>query len=464
MTFNKLVLDGRRALNDSSKEMIKHGVLLLERALLIGSEDEQLIADINSELGSAYFSLHDFEQAKNFFINDLTTSKRLKNEVKEVEAYSNLSVAYAMLLDFNSSIYCAGRVIILGARLNDDVLKAKGYYNCGFAYLQDALTCSEADDSDGTSHLYNQYIREQLQKSVFSFKEYLSIMERQQDKEVSGLALGNLANAYFCLSEYNKSIDCNEKRLEIARDLDDKLAIGRTLINLAKAYNKLGNHELAERNLLAAQRISKGPDFPEELKAKIEFELENVNKPLDERRTIDDSLSLSSKQSPSTSGASSYTNKILKRYCKSVTNLDSLGSRKAKKRFLATLTSKKLSNKLALGDEGNDGEFLMDLIERSNKQIDDQRVCPEKISKIPLNFDDSDFASSSSNSRRLSLPRQKLASFKSGAIKSVTNIPKFFSGKNTKRFSKKENVSDDVSSSMGGSLTSRIIKMEVKDD
>nr|CAD2204942.1 unnamed protein product [Meloidogyne enterolobii] len=149
MTFNKLVLDGRRALNDSSKEMIKHGVLLLERALLIGSEDEQLIADINSELGSAYFSLHDFEQAKNFFINDLTTSK---------------------LLDFNSSIYCAGRVIILGARLNDDVLKAKGYYNCGFAYLQDALTCSEADDSDGTSHLYNQYIREQLQKSVFSFK------------------------------------------------------------------------------------------------------------------------------------------------------------------------------------------------------------------------------------------------------------------------------------------------------
>nr|CAD2181989.1 unnamed protein product [Meloidogyne enterolobii] len=466
MTFNKLVLDGRRALSDSSKDMIKHGILLLERALLIGSEDEQLIADINSELGSAYFSLHDFEQAKNFFINDLTTSKRLRNEVKEVEAYSNLSVAYAMLLDFDSSIYCAGRVIILGARLNDDVLKGKGYYNCGFAYLQDALTCSEVDDhSDGTSHLYNQYIREQLQKSVFSFKEYLSIMERQQDKEVSGLALGNLANAYFCLSEYNKSIDCNEKRLKIARDLDDKLAIGRTLINLAKAYNKLGNNELAERNLLAAQRTSKGSDFPEELKAKIEFELETVNKPLDERRTIDDSLSLSSKQSPA-SRASSYTNKIVKRYCKSVTNLDSLGSRKVKKRFLQTLTTKKLSTDNILGDEGNDGEFMMNLIERSNKQIDDQRVCPEKITKIPLNFDDqslnSDFASSSGNSRRLSLPRQKLANFKSGAIKSVTNIPKFFSGKTTKRFSKKENVSDDQS--MGGSLTSRILKMEVKDD
>ena len=36
-------------------------------------------------------------------------------------------------------------------------------------------------------------------------------MERQQDKEVYGLALGNLANAYFCLSEYKNSIDCNEK-------------------------------------------------------------------------------------------------------------------------------------------------------------------------------------------------------------------------------------------------------------
>ncbi|CAK5078772.1 unnamed protein product [Meloidogyne enterolobii] len=75
-------------------------------------------------------------------------------------------------------------------------------------------------------------------------------MERQQDKKISGLALGNLANAYFCLSEYNKSIDCLEKRLAIARELDDKSAIGMTLINIAKAYSKLGNHELAERNLL----------------------------------------------------------------------------------------------------------------------------------------------------------------------------------------------------------------------
>ena len=31
---------------------------------------------------------------------------------------------------------------------------------------------------------------------------------------------------------------------------------------------------------------------------------------------------------------------------------------------------------------------MMGLIERSNKQIDDQRVCPEKITKIPLDFDD----------------------------------------------------------------------------
>ncbi|CAK5078306.1 unnamed protein product [Meloidogyne enterolobii] len=55
--------------------MIKHGILLLERALLIGSEDQQIIADINYQLGNAYFSLHDFEQAKNFFISDLTFSK-----------------------------------------------------------------------------------------------------------------------------------------------------------------------------------------------------------------------------------------------------------------------------------------------------------------------------------------------------------------------------------------------------
>ncbi|CAK5073722.1 unnamed protein product [Meloidogyne enterolobii] len=460
MTFNKLVLDGKRAINDSSKDVIKHGILLLERALLIGSEDQQIIADINLQLGNAYFSLHDFEQAKNFFINDLTFSKQSKNEEKEAEAYSNLSVAYAMLLDFDSSIFCAGRAIILGARLNDDILKGRGYYNCGFAYLQDALTCSEADNSDANAHLYNQYITEQLQKSVFSLKEYLSIMERQQDKKISGLALGNLANAYFCLSEYNKSIDCLEKRLAIARELDDKSAIGMTLINIAKAYSKLGNHELAERNLLAAQRISKGPDFPEDQRPKIEVELENVNKPLDEKRTIDDSLSLSSKRSPS-SRASSHRRKSIFKNWKSVTNLDSLVSRKAKKRFLQNKVS------TDLGDAENDGEFMMCLIERSNKQLDDQRVCPEKIT-IPLNFDDqslnSDFASSSGNSRRLSLPRHTLASMKSGAIKSVTNIPRFFSGKNTKRFSKKGNVSDDASSSKGGSLTSRILKMEVKDD
>ncbi|KAF7629295.1 Mothers against decapentaplegic-like protein [Meloidogyne graminicola] len=390
--FRQLALDGEKAIQkNESKEMFLHGIDLLERALLIGSDDQQIISAINSQLGHAYFALHDFKQAKNFYANDLSISRQLKNELQEAEIYSNLSLTYAMLNDCNNAIFCAEKVIIIGARLNDDILKGKGYYNLGFAYLQSVTKRSSEDYND---LLYIQLLGKQIQNSISSFKEYLSIMERQKNKLYIGLGLGILGNAYFCSGDYQTSIEYNKKRLEIARELGDRSSVRRALINISKAEIMLGNHETAKKNLLAARRLSNESDCPQKVKEQIELDLENLEKIIFEKKSNEDSLSLSSKQSSraASHGRIHSRKSFLKRFCKSVTNLDSLGSRKSKKRDTQNkfFASGKSSRERGIENKENDDEFMLDLIENlSCNRIDDQRVDAVVIKRIPsLNFDE----------------------------------------------------------------------------
>lgn len=60
--------------------------------------------------------------------------------------------------------------------------------------------------------------------------------------------LGNLANAYFCLNEYPKAIDYNEKCLEISIKIGNRHGAGNCLGNLGAIYNNLGEYRKAVAN------------------------------------------------------------------------------------------------------------------------------------------------------------------------------------------------------------------------
>ncbi len=65
------------------------------------------------------------------------------------------------------------------------------------------------------------------------------------NRQVEGISLGNLGNAYDSLGEYRRAIDYHEQFLAIAREIGDRSGEGSSLGSLGNVYDSLGEVEKA---------------------------------------------------------------------------------------------------------------------------------------------------------------------------------------------------------------------------
>jgi len=84
---------------------------------------------------------------------------------------------------------------------------------------------------------------DEIKRSI-ELKEKL-LSELSAETEISGYLLGSLGDLYFQIGLYEKSIDCSEKALKIAKDIGDRRNEGVWLGNLGLAYRALGQVEKA---------------------------------------------------------------------------------------------------------------------------------------------------------------------------------------------------------------------------
>lgn len=76
-------------------------------------------------------------------------------------------------------------------------------------------------------------------------QQALALAQQAKNRKLEAVILNNLAVAYDQLSEVQKALDSNEKALEIARQNGDQKAETRYLNNLGVEYRSLGNWEKA---------------------------------------------------------------------------------------------------------------------------------------------------------------------------------------------------------------------------
>ena len=84
---------------------------------------------------------------------------------------------------------------------------------------------------------------DEIKRSI-ELKEKL-LSELSAETEISGYLRGSLGDLYFQIGLYEKSIDCSEKALKIAKDIGDRRNEGVWLGNLGLAYRALGQVEKA---------------------------------------------------------------------------------------------------------------------------------------------------------------------------------------------------------------------------
>ncbi len=66
-----------------------------------------------------------------------------------------------------------------------------------------------------------------------------------KDRDGEGKALGNLGNAYYCLSRYEKAIEYYKQSLAILQEVKNLKDQGTLLTDLGDAYYSLNRYEKA---------------------------------------------------------------------------------------------------------------------------------------------------------------------------------------------------------------------------
>ncbi|MBD2743063.1 tetratricopeptide repeat protein [Coleofasciculus sp. FACHB-1120] len=99
----------------------------------------------------------------------------------------------------------------------------------------------------------------QFDKAFQSLQQALTSYRELKDRQGEGTALANLANVYYSLQAYAKSIELHQQSLAIAREIADRTLEAKNLRHLGSAYSALGQHpqaiEYLQQSLAVAREI-----------------------------------------------------------------------------------------------------------------------------------------------------------------------------------------------------------------
>ncbi|KAK1163999.1 G-protein-signaling modulator 2-like [Acipenser oxyrinchus oxyrinchus] len=232
------------------------GVSFFEAAIQVGTEDLQILSAIYSQLGNAYFHLHDYSKALDYHHHDLTLTRTIGDPLGEAKASGNLGNTLKVLRRFDEAIVCCQRHLEISIELNDKVGEARALYNFGNVYHAKgkSICWSGADPGE-----FPEEATTALRKAAEYYETNLSIVKELGDRAGQGRTYGNLGNTHYLLGNFRDAVISHEQRLLIAKEFGDKSAERRAYCNLGNAYIFLEEFEIAsehyKKTLLLARQL-----------------------------------------------------------------------------------------------------------------------------------------------------------------------------------------------------------------
>lgn len=253
-TCMELALEGERLCKAGD---FKSGVRFFEEALKVGTNDNQTLSAIYSQLGNAYFYMEDYKKALENHKLDVSLVHSVGDEVAEAKACGNLGNTFKMLGKFDeAAIYCR-RYLEISRKLHDKVGEGRALYNLGNVYhtqgkrMIGASSCAEQEPGE----LSND-IKSSLQRAIEYYEMNLNVVTELNDYSSMGRAYGNLGNTHYLLGNFEQAVESHQKRLELAKKTNDKSAERRAYLNLGNANVFLGNFKEAVANYTATLNLA----------------------------------------------------------------------------------------------------------------------------------------------------------------------------------------------------------------
>ncbi|TRY67974.1 hypothetical protein DNTS_035543 [Danionella cerebrum] len=250
----ELALEGERLCKVGD---YRAGVSFFESAIQVGTEDLQILSAIYSQLGNAYFHLHDYNKALEYHRHDLTLTRTIGDQLGEAKASGNLGNTLKVLGRYDEAVVCCQRHLEISRMLHDKVGQARALYNYGNVYHAKGknICWSGMDPGD-----FPEEARIALKKATEYYEANLSIVKELGDRAAQGRTYGNLGNSQYLLGNFQEAVLAHEQvRLLIAKEFGDRAAERRAYCNLGNAYIFLGKFEVAaehyKRTLQLARQL-----------------------------------------------------------------------------------------------------------------------------------------------------------------------------------------------------------------
>ncbi|KAJ6658448.1 hypothetical protein lerEdw1_020152 [Lerista edwardsae] len=251
----ELALEGERLCKAGD---CRAGVSFFEAAVQVGTEDLKTLSAIYSQLGNAYFYLHEYAKALEYHHHDLTLARTIGDQLGEAKASGNLGNTLKVLGNYEEAIVCCQRHLDISRELSDKVGEARALYNLGNVYHSKGKSVACAGTHDPGE--FPDDVKAALQKAADYYEENLTIVTELGDRAAQGRAYGNLGNTHYLLGNFRSAVMAHEQRLLIAKEFGDRAAERRAYSNLGNAYIFLGEFETAaeyyKKTLQLARQLS----------------------------------------------------------------------------------------------------------------------------------------------------------------------------------------------------------------
>ncbi|KAJ8390472.1 hypothetical protein AAFF_G00104070 [Aldrovandia affinis] len=249
----ELALEGERLCKVGD---YRTGVSFFQAAIQVGTEDLQILSAIYSQLGNAYFHLHDYNKAMEFHRHDLTLTRTIGDHLGEAKASGNLGNTLKVLGRFDDAVVCCQRHLDITMDLRDRVGEARALYNFGnvFHAKGKSICWSGVDPGE-----FPEEAMTALRRAAEYYEANLCIVKELGDRAAQGRTYGNLGNTHYLLGNFRNAVASHEQRLLIAKEFGDRSAERRAYCNLGNAYIFLGEFEVAaehyKRTLQLARQL-----------------------------------------------------------------------------------------------------------------------------------------------------------------------------------------------------------------
>ncbi|XP_053738611.1 G-protein-signaling modulator 2-like isoform X2 [Synchiropus splendidus] len=218
------------------------GVSFFEAAIQVGTEDLQVLSAIYSQLGNAYFHLHDYAKALDFHRHDLTLTRTIGDLLGEAKASGNLGNTLKVLGRFEEAVVCCQRHLDIARDVGDKVGQARALYNFGNVYHAKGKSISWSGAEPGE---FPEEVMAALRRAAEFYEANLTIVKDLGDRAAQGRTYGNLGNTHYLLGNFRQAVASHEQRLLIAKEFGDRAAERRAYCNLGNAFIFLGEFEVA---------------------------------------------------------------------------------------------------------------------------------------------------------------------------------------------------------------------------